>query len=296
MSLRTLASCTLAAGLVAVAHWALPAVAALQVARADVGDADQDSDDDFLPDQIEWACLTSAQAPDTDEDGIRDFVEVVQRANPRRPNSPLPPDHEMRVVVTTNPGLNGSEVTLHLLFRFMGEVTLLNSLDAWAEIGVAQGFHFPLSNFASGPITIQQRLVPGEGLWVRVSAPLVSEAMLRCVLPCTIGADAVIGSRLISAKVPVIDRQGMTCTLVPYGGAGLFAVQSIGSSTQMGSSLGNNRICVLQLTSLGEGSSAYQITGAECQDCNDLVCGADCAASVGSILILPAGAGSITGG
>lgn len=296
MTPRTLCTGFLAIGFAAVAAWAWPTGST--VLRADPPPPGLDSDNDFLPDEVEWACLTSAQSPDTDSDGTSDFVEVVQRGNPRQPNGPLPPDHEMRIVVTSNPTAQNNEVTLHLLFRFMGDTTLLSNIDVWAEIGAAEGFRFPLTNFASGPITIDQRFVPSEGLWVRVSAPMVSEAILRAVLPCTIGADALIGSRSITTKVPVIDRSGITSTLVPYGGPALFAVQSIGALTATTDLLVNNRICVLQLESVGDGSggSTFQITGAECQDCNDLQCGVGCAASVGTVIVLPGGPGSITGG
>ncbi len=296
MNTRTLASIGIAAGLV-VGVLSIPGFGpSPQVLRADGPPLSLDSDGDFLPDQIEWACLTSAQAPDTDQDGISDFVEVVQRANPRMPGSPLPADHEMRVVVTTNPSPTGPEVTLHLLFRFMGDTSLLAHLDAYAELSQLPGARFPLADVACGPITIDHRQTENDGQWVRVSAPLVSEAVLRSFLPCTIGATATIGTRQLDTHVALIDRAGTTASLVPCGPS-LFAVQSIGAQL-LPTTLVNNRICVLQLTPVGGGTggTAFEVTAAECQDCNDLICGVDCANSVGTILILPCGGGSITGG
>jgi hypothetical protein len=195
-----------------------------------------------------------------------------------------------------NPGATGGEVTLHLLFRFMGDVSLLTSLGVWAEVGVAPGLHIPLESLALGSISIAQRLVPNEGLWVRVSAVIASEAVLQAVLPCVLTADAVIGTRHIVTGVGIIDRGGNPSSLIPCA-PNLFAVQSIRPFSVPGSLI-NNRICVLQLTPVGEGAggNAFEVTAAECQDCNDLVCGTDCTSSIGTILILPSGSGSITGG
>jgi hypothetical protein len=174
----------------------------------------------------------------------------------------------------------------------MGSATLMSSLDAWAEVASEPGLLIPLASVAVHPVAVHERVVPNEGLWVRATVRLVSEEVLRWVLPCTIGADAVIGSRAIRTKVPLFDRNGTTASLVAFSDS-LFAVQSIGPQLALEGS-GSNQVCVLQLRHLG--GNAFEITGAECQDCNDLVCGVDCASSVGDVIILPGGAGSITGG
>ncbi|MGE3173370.1 MAG: hypothetical protein AB7O97_12160 [Planctomycetota bacterium] len=291
---RTLASCVLAALVMGGAWSALGGTP--KVLRADPPTVDQDSDGDFLPDVIEWACMTSAANGDTDTDAIGDFVEVVQRGHPRDPSMPLPQDHELRVVVTTTDTPYGSEVHMHLLFRFMGAMDLLTNLNVWAEVAAAPGLRISLAEIAVQPISLHQRLVPGEGLWVRVSVPLVSEQVLRWVLPCSIGADAVIGSRQLRTAVPIFDRGGVTCSIVPYSDS-LYAVQSIGALTALEGS-GVNRVCVMQLAPLGggPGGSAFEVVAAECQDCNDLVCGPDCSSSIGTVILLPGGVGSITGG
>lgn len=296
MTLRTTASILLAAAL---------ATAGLvfssnepQRLRADVTSIDLDTDGDFLPDCVEWVCLTSASSADTDLDGAGDFVEVVQKGRPRQANAALPADHEMRIVVTSNPTANGNEVILHLLFRFMGGLELLNQFDCYAELGAVPGLRIPLSTLSLQPVSVQQRVIPGEGLWVRYSVSLVSEQLLRSVLPCSIGSSAVIGTRSIDTTMPLFDQGGSTCSVVPFA-PGLFAIQSV--SAPVAGSVGavpNNRVCVLQLQPIGGGSggSAFLVSGAECQDCNDLVCGVECAASVGTVVVLPGGPGSITGG
>src|SRR5688572_2684876 len=70
---------------------------------ADPVDPFLDTDDDFLPDSVEWTVVTSPQRGDTDFDGISDFVEVVQHGNPRGPNGLVAQDHEMRLAITSTP-------------------------------------------------------------------------------------------------------------------------------------------------------------------------------------------------
>ena len=265
--------------------------------RADPTNPLQDTDDDFLPDVVEWACLTNANNPDTDSDGVSDFVEVVQRGNPRRAGVPRPADHEMRVVVTSTELPTGIRlVCLHLLFRFMGDASLLTSLQTWVEFGMAPGLRISLDTLGSAPLSVSQRAVPDEGLWATVTIPLASEALLRCLLPCTIGANATIGTRSIVTAVPLFDMAGSTATLVPYA-EDRYAVQSIGPSGAIAGG-GTNRVCVLELTQLQAvpGGTAYRVNQADCDDCNDLECGAACSLAEGWIFVLPGGLGAITGG
>jgi hypothetical protein len=256
-----------------------------------------DTDGDFLPDVVEWACLTNPFNADTDNDGVGDYVEVVQRANPRQVGIALPVDHEMRVVVTSSIGADGfSHTTLHLLFRFVGPLSLLSSFQPWLSLATVPGLQIPLDSLAAGMTSILDRVDPTEGYWIRAVVPLASENLLRMLLPCTIGARARIGTRLIDTSVPLFDEAGTTATLVPFRSDG-YAVQSIGSPGAF-QGRGSNRICVLRLAEVGSNPAgvAYEVVQADCDDCNGLQCGVNCPHSVGWVFVVPGGVDVIAGG
>lgn len=225
-----------------------------------------------------------------------DFLEVVTYGEPRRFSGPIPQDHAMRVVVTSSPiGGGVSQTWLHLLFRFMGDVSLMTSFSPWLQVAGAPGLHFPLASLTTGPIDLAQRDVPGEGRWIRVSIPLISESLLRTVLPCTIAAEATIDSHVVRTGVELFDLRGTTATLVPFGTG--FAIQSLAPYRPAGGGT-SNKICVLRLTEVGSGpgGTAYEVTDADCDDCNDLECGATCPETLGWVFVVPGGIETITGG
>ncbi len=307
MKVRTATTCFLAAavGLLAVpgthSGGSVPGgrgdASALRGLFADGVDPFLDSDDDFLPDAVEWAVVTSPENGDTDRDGVPDFVEVVQRGSPLTLRAPMPQDHEMRVVVNSTPvGTSGARQTwLHLLFRFMGETSLLTSFQSWIQISQMPGIPIGLDGLGSGQMVLRQRQVSNEGLWVSLSVPMGSEQMLRQLLPCTIAAQARIGGRDIRTGVKLFDIRNTTATLVPFREG--FAVQSISPAAPMAGG-GSNRICVLGLTEAGNGVSGtiYRVATAECDDCNDLECGVGCPETVGWVFVVPGGIETITGG
>lgn len=267
---------------------------------ADPVDPFFDSDDDFLPDSVEWAVVTSPLRSDTDFDGTSDFVEVVQHGNPRGPNGLVAQDHEMRLAITSTPtsqwpGLSARQSWLHLMFRFMGTPSLLSDFRCWIQIGPAPGLRIPLDSLGSGPVVLRQRMTAGDGLWATLSVPLASENLLRILLPCTVAAEATIGGRSILTGVQLFEICGSTANLVPVRAG--FAVQPISSAGALTGGV-SNRICVLGLSEAGSGPAgvAYQVSSSDCDDCNDLECGAGCTETLGWIFIIPGGLETITGG
>lgn len=287
----------LVAGALAFGGWLLCLPQQVEVVRADLSEDLLDADDDFLPDVVEWAVLTNASTGDTDGDLCPDFVEVVQRGTPRQQGVARPFDHEMRVVVTAPPaGSTTSQTWLHLLFRFAGDPTLLTSFRTWFELPILPGVQVPVDVLGFGPVVVAERLTTSEGLWMRLSVPMVSEQMLRAVLPCTIRAEAIIGGRSIQAAVKLFDMQGVTCTLVPFTSQ-KFALQSIGQ-LQGPTSLSTNRVCLLMIERVGTspGGNVYEVVDADCEDCNELECGPGCPQSIGWVFTIPGGIETITGG
>lgn len=249
----------------------------------------EDTDNDFLPNCVEWAVMTNSSSPDTDGDGTGDFIEVVQRGQPRLPGTPLALDHEMRIVVT-GPGIGVGPQTAwaHLFFRFVGALPPISYFDVWVDLPQYPGLRVPLAILAAGGIVFRDRLTAQDGYWVQVSVPIVSISFLQLFLPCSFHAEALIGGRFVHTGVQVINVQGVVSTLVPYGER--FAVQTIipnpGSPTVV-----SNRVCLLELEEVGSGpgGTVYQVIDAYCDDCNELECDPTCTQSIGWILTIPGG-------
>jgi hypothetical protein len=267
---------------------------AREVARAGGGtESLVDNDDDFLPDCVEWAVLTSAANPDTDGDEISDFVEVVQRGAPRKAGDPLPTDQEMRLVVTgPSAATPAAPVWLHLLVRTVETATPITNFSSWIELPALPGLRIPLNMLAFGDIEFRQRATATEGTWALISVPLVSTTILRAVLPCSFHAESIIGGRYLRSTVQLLDMQGTISSLVAYG-EGQFAVQSIAPIPGSGQS---NRICVLDLTEVGSGPGGvvYQVTSAICDDCNEVECSPNCPQTVGWLVTIPGGCSGMT--
>lgn len=286
----------LVAAAIALGGWLSFSPSHAPVLQADEVDPLVDSDGDFLPDVVEWAVMTNAANADTDGDECPDFVEVVQRGTPRQRGVVRTLDHEMRVVVTApQPGVVGP-TWLHLLFRFVGDTSLMNSFNCFITLPGMPGVRLPLNMLAFSTLSFAERQTAANGLWVRLSVPMVSESMLRMILPCTIEAEATIGGRSIATAVNLFDAQGVTSSLVPFTTDRL-AMQSIGQLCGPTSS-GSNRVCLLGLQRVGAGigGTVFEVVDAACEDCNELECSPGCPQSVGWIFTLPGGIESITGG
>lgn len=262
---------------------------------ADGGVAIADQDGDFLPDVVEWVVLTSATNPDTDGDQISDFVEVVQRGRPRRVDEPMPLDQEMRIVVTgPQPGSVDQSTWLHLFVRIVGPVASMSTFSTWLELPALPGLRLGFDMLSFGQPVVNQRDAGAEGTWLSVSVPLVSPGVLGLLAPFSLNASSTIAGREIQSSVCLFDLQGSVCTLVPFDGAS-FAVQSLSTPVLGGGTL-SNRVCLLDLTEVGSGpgGTVYEIAAARCDDCNEVECSPTCPQSIGWLVTIPGGLGTLT--
>ena len=254
-----------------------------------------DSDNDFLPNCVEWAVMTNSASPDTDGDGTGDFVEVVQRGQPRQPGAPLASDQEMRIVVT-GPGIGVGPQTawVHLFFRFVGATPPISNFDVWVDLPQYPGIRIPLAILAAGAIVFRDRVTAQDGYWAQVSVPIVSLSFLQLFLPCSFNAEAMIGGRYVHSGVQVIDMNGVVSTLVPYGDH--FAIQTV-TPIPLSPTAVSNRVCLIELEEIGSGpgGTIYRVADAFCDDCNELECDASCPLSIGWILTIPGGLATLGG-
>jgi hypothetical protein len=255
-----------------------------------------DTDGDFLPDCVEYAALTSAVRPDSDEDSVPDFVEVVQRLGPRMAGVALPLDQEMRIVVTgPRPGSGSDTAWMHLLVRVVGSMQAMSTFESWLDMPWSPGVQFPFDMLSLGPAVFRERNAGEEGLWLMVSVPLASTEVLRTFAPLNIHVRSVIGGRTLHSLVPLIDAAGELATLVPFDQR--FAFHSL--EPQPGGSSGQpNRVCLFDLSevSSGAGGTVFEVVHADCEDCNEVECVSTCANSVGWIITVPDGFDGLTGG
>lgn len=289
---------TLMAAGIATAFVAIGTSAKSLAATGDGSGAMQDTDGDFLPDVVEWVVLTNAQNADTDGDLTPDFVEVVEAGSPRHESMPLPPDQQMRLIITgPAPGSADPRTWMHIFHRVMTSATgpgaglsSIQSCNIWLEGPLWPGIQFPLNSFASGEFVYRERMTPNDGVWVHVAVPLVSQALLTAVLPCTIWAETSIAGQALKSGQKLINAGGNIATLVPYT-PGRFVLQTVSPSPTSPFVSETNRVCVLDMEeqSVGPAGTTYQVVDADCEDANELECSTSCQASIGWTITIPGG-------
>lgn len=264
-----------------------------------------DTDDDFLPDAVEWVVLSNSNNPDTDGDQIPDFVEVVEAGQPRHESWPLPPDQQMRLVIT---GPSASSLDprtwMHVFHRVMtpamtpgAGAMAIQSFETWLEGPAWPGVRFPLNAFAGGGTIYRERVTATQGVWVQLSIPLVSESILEMVMPCTIWAETTVDGESLKSGMNLINTQSGIASLVPYT-PGRYVFQTLKPSAAAPLPLsGSNQVCVLELAehTSGPAGTTYQVVDADCEDANELECSASCSSSVGWSVTIPGGTELIGG-
>jgi hypothetical protein len=257
-----------------------------------------DTDGDLLPDRVERALLLDPLSADTDGDGVDDFLHAVQaRMGLNDPRTVFGYDHEARVVVTTEPASGGGESAwVNLLFRFAGSSVLdLQALEPFIDIN---GQRHSLSRLLQTSLSRLQLLPhPTEGLYVHCAFRLGTASSLQRLLPCTIGAQAVLGGRTISSGSFLTDADGTTASLVPVApDSGV--IQSLSPSGDEDPFWTSSRVCLLRLsvvTSMPNGMLC-EVSNADCIPSGELACPPSCNASRGQVLFVPDGLSTITGG
>ena len=277
---------------------------AVAVGSGDESAATIDTDGDFLPDAVEWVVLTNANNPDTDGDQTPDFVEVVEAGNPRHESMPLPPDQQMRLVITgPSPASADPRTWMHIFHRVMTSQTgvgaglsAIESFQVWLQGPLWPGVRFPINALAAGEVVYQERVTANQGVWVQLSIPLVSQEILSAVLPCTIWAETTVAGHALASGQTLVNAGGSIATLVPFT-HGRYVFQALSPFMPVPGFSESNRVCVLVLQELtvGPAGTTYQVTYADCEDANELECSASCQASIGWTMTIPGGTGLIGG-
>ncbi|MCC6782902.1 MAG: hypothetical protein IT457_08655 [Planctomycetes bacterium] len=257
-----------------------------------------DADGDLLPDRLEWVVLTDPQLADTDGDGVDDFLATVQFRRPfDPPGLPRATDDEMRIVVSSTCDASGeSSIWVHFLFRFVGtSASELRSIEPYLDVW---GTRYPIAGLlTAGRVDLRTRFDAQEGLFCLASFELASESSLRALMPCTLGATAIVGTRAIHSGAYVQDTAGFVTLLVGADdNKGL--LQPLEPMSVDDPFWTSSRVCVMQLeviSSTGAGAMC-EVRNAECMSSGRLACPPTCLQSRGRTMFFPNGLSTVTGG
>jgi hypothetical protein len=254
-----------------------------------------DQDQDLLPDAVERMLLTDPTHPDSDRDGIGDFLDAVQHRQLEW-NLPGVRRHEMRAAVTVERTRDGQKhVVANFLLRLVGQPTI----HALVPFLHTNSFELPIAPLlgSGGMVHFAQRFDPLEGTLIIASARLCSLADLRRVLPCTIGVRAMIDDRLIERGTFLTSVEGVPVSLVPYK-TGDFVLQNLSLDDPDDPFWATSRACELTLSVQGQGAAGMicEITKAECIGVPTMSCAPSCSTMAGGIIIVPSGLETLRGG
>jgi hypothetical protein len=284
--------------------WASPSESVEASSSGNCCSATLDSDNDFLPDAVEWVLLSNSHKVDTDADGISDFIEVVEGGQPRHQSPVLPADQQMRLVVTGPlPESSDPRTWIHVFHRVMtAEATpgsgpaAIQSFATWYESPSYPGIQLPLNSFATSETIYRERITPTDGIWVQVSIPLVPEATLSSVLPCTIWAESVIAGETVTSGTNLVNTSSGVASLVPFDEwRYVFQILTPQPANMMVTE--SNQVCVIELKeqTSGAAGTTYQVTDADCEDANELECSTACQQSIGWTVTIPGGTALVGG-
>ncbi|MCA8956645.1 MAG: hypothetical protein KDC87_11270 [Planctomycetes bacterium] len=270
------------------------------LARADANAPFDDPDGDMVPTCIEELMQTDPNRADTDADGIDDFEEILTFTSHVPCSAPAPVDQGMRVLVTSTPNACGQPVVyLHLLLRFVNlKLNEVKFHDLYVDL---EGKQYSLVRLLGYGGQMLSRHRERDGSSFLISIPLASQTDLMRILPCTVGAKAALGGKLVNKGCYLMQVGEDIGALMPFGDGSL-ALQPVSSLvlTQDGNPYyrGGGRVCETKLMEVGSSSrgTLCEVISAECKPAAGLRCSVTCPKKEGSMVTIPDGLQTITGG
>jgi hypothetical protein len=283
-----------------VPHDGVPHDGGSAVLHADSHDPFGDADQDLVPDCIELMAHTDPSKADSDGDGIDDFEEILTFTSHDSKLKARPVEYSMRVLVTSAPGSNGqSNVFLHLMMRFVNlKLSDVAFEDFYANV---QGSEFSLmSVLGYGEVRVSQRERKRDGVSFLFSIEMSSAEDLRRIVPCTIGARAIVGGKRINAGSLLLPTGADMAAVQPFQSS--LILQPVDTSVYIQDQnpyyRGGGRVCEMGLTTIGagRGGTLCEVDWARCKVAAGLRCSSTCSTRVGTTVVIPDGLGTITGG
>lgn len=259
-----------------------------------------DFDHDLVPDCIEDLMRTSSVDADTDNDGIDDFEEILTFTShdPKIPTKPV--DHAMRVLTTSTFDASGQSVVyLHLMLRFVNaQLKDISFKELYADLG---GNRQSLLTLVSGVEKVTHRQRSRDGASFLFSIRLSSESDIKRILPCTLGAIAVIDNKYHNTGTYLMNSDGNIGALMPYDGGSLALLPVSGALLVQDENpfyRGGGRVCEMELNKVGASGTGVlcEVTSAKCRAAPGLRCSMSCPKKTGSVITIPDGLRTITGG
>jgi hypothetical protein len=263
-----------------------------------------DSDNDLLPDSIEWALMSDPACADTDRDGTDDFLDAVQFQLPGVTQQP-PLDNELRAVVSHLTLPNGTQhVMLNLLFRIVsGAESEVKWLQPFVQVPGGTVSIAPL--FASNILHIAARFHPARGMYLLICSRLTVGETIFSILPMAVGVRGIIGQRLFSNGCLLADVDRQITTIAPVSSqhyvlhpiSTSFAGQ--GGTQPQQAFWASSQVCLLELEPTGGGgigqSVVCTVSDAYCGGAPTLLCAPSCPTENGKVYVLPDGLSFLNG-
>lgn len=270
----------------------------VQKLAAEEADPLADTDGDLLPDSLEWVTLTDPGCADTDRDGVDDFLQTVQHRGPGS-TVPRPVQDEVRVLVSSAKNGQETDFYVHMLFRFVGNrIGNVQQMTPFITVGTTNPVSVPImALIGSGRLVVRSNYTPATGTYIAISARIARSGEIAALLPATIGASATIDGRDYTSGSYVAIADNQLVAFVPVEGS--FLAQPINGGEGANNPYWNsNSVCMLKMNVVGSGlaGSLCEVNAAECEVANGLRCAPSCRGSVGKLVFVPDGLGTLTGG